>query len=226
MEDIKAFSTKMACGIALNLFLSGPSMADELDTALTANVALSTDYIFRFVSQTMEEPALSGGIDWDSGSGFYLGVWGSNVDFGDDAHLEIDFYGGYAHEFNSVWSVNTGLIDYEYYDDQSNENILEVFGSVSYGPANLGVYYEIEDGDYYWIEGSVEHEFDPLTVVLSAGILEPDEGDGYTGWSLGVGRSVGGFDFSLTWSGTNSKGEALFGRMADDRLVFRVSIQL
>ena len=61
--------------------------ADDSVDAISADLALSTDYLFRFVSQTNEDPALSGGVDWSADNGFYVGVWGSNVDFGDDAHL-------------------------------------------------------------------------------------------------------------------------------------------
>ena len=62
----------------------------QAEMSVSANVALATDYVFRYVSQTSEEPAISGGFDLDTGTGIYLGTWASNVDFGDDATIEVD----------------------------------------------------------------------------------------------------------------------------------------
>ena len=57
----------------------------------SANVALTSEYIFRGISQTDGTPAIQGGFDYsvtfleDAGAlknlGGYLGVWGSNVRF-------------------------------------------------------------------------------------------------------------------------------------------------
>jgi uncharacterized protein (TIGR02001 family) len=49
--------------------------------SLSANLALTTDYIFRGFSQTDEGPAIQGGFELGY-KNFYLGVWGSNVNFG------------------------------------------------------------------------------------------------------------------------------------------------
>ena len=65
---------------------------------IEANVALSTDYIFRGFTQTNNDPAVSGGFDYSFDNGFYVGIWGSNVNFGSDTSTEIDLYGGYAVE--------------------------------------------------------------------------------------------------------------------------------
>src|SRR5262245_18896897 len=98
--------------------LAGPALADGMPKkgrvktteaapaqrlcALSANVALTTDYIFRGFSQTAEGPAIQGGFDATCGL-FYAGVWASSLDWGvverrgvDDtwAYLEIDSYAG------------------------------------------------------------------------------------------------------------------------------------
>ena len=74
---------------------------------LSANVALTTDYVFRGFSQTDESPAIQGGFDATYGA-FYLGIWASNLDFGgatnlagatvDIADIEVDLYGGITKE--------------------------------------------------------------------------------------------------------------------------------
>ena len=59
---------------------------------ISGNVALTTDYIWRGMSQTDGSPAIQGGFDADFGNGIYAGAWGSNVDFGSDSDesMELD----------------------------------------------------------------------------------------------------------------------------------------
>lgn len=53
--------------------------------AFSGNVALTSEYYFRGISQTGDAPAIQGGFDYEVGLGkpvaLYLGVWGSNVEF-------------------------------------------------------------------------------------------------------------------------------------------------
>ena len=56
----------------------------------SANIALTSDYRFRGQSQGQGEPALSGGIDYAGSSGFFAGVWASNVDFNDAAETYLE----------------------------------------------------------------------------------------------------------------------------------------
>jgi uncharacterized protein (TIGR02001 family) len=81
---------------------------------LSANVALTTDYVFRGISQTGNDPALQGGFDASWGW-WYGGVWASNVDFGDGdpADLEIDLYTGIRPTWKS-FTFDLGVIGYEY----------------------------------------------------------------------------------------------------------------
>ena len=222
---MNGFKKFCVLGTVVAVCSAGNTSADDLNDGITANISLSTDYLFRFVSQTMQEPALSGGLDWADDNGFFVGVWGSNVDFGDDAHLEVDFYGGYGHEFESGWSIETGVIDYEYFDDQANDNIIEIYSSVTWGPASFGVYYEVENGDYYWFEGSLEHTIGNVGFVASVGVLDPGQGSGYSGWSLQAGLPMGEFDVSLIWSDTNGDGQRLFGEVADSRVVLSLATE-
>ena len=65
------------------------------------NVAVTNDYLFRGLSQTSGDAAISGGIDFTAGQ-FYLGNWDSKVNFGPTAGdpgnktvVEYDLYGGF-----------------------------------------------------------------------------------------------------------------------------------
>ena len=53
---------------------------------ISGNVAIASDYVFRGISQTNNEAALQGGIDYSYDFGpaaVHAGIWGSNVKFTD-----------------------------------------------------------------------------------------------------------------------------------------------
>jgi hypothetical protein len=51
-----------------------------VSAGISGNITLTSDYIWRGVSQTTGDPALQGGVAYSHENGFYAGVWGSNVD--------------------------------------------------------------------------------------------------------------------------------------------------
>lgn len=99
--------------------LPGAALAGEA-APFSANVGFATDYIFRGISQTSARPALQGGIDYAHASGFYAGVWGSNVswiaDFnpGVSSSLELDTYLGFRNTLDNEFSYDLGFIRYNY----------------------------------------------------------------------------------------------------------------
>lgn len=88
------------------------------DWTATGNIGFVSDYYFRGISQTWHRPAMQGGMDITHSSGFYGGIWGSNVtpNTYPDANVEIDVYGGYNGSIPAVeglgWTV--GLYSYLY----------------------------------------------------------------------------------------------------------------
>ena len=78
-----------ACIVGLaGLGLCSEAKAQDVSApTVSANVAVTSDYVFRGVSQTQENPALSAGVDLTK-SGFSAGAWASNVDFGDDTDAD------------------------------------------------------------------------------------------------------------------------------------------
>jgi uncharacterized protein (TIGR02001 family) len=120
--------------------VAAPVSSQDLPGDFSGNVTLTSDYVFRGVTQANEDPAIQGGLDWDSGAGFYLGTWGSNVNFGDgdEASVELDIYGGYAGEING-FSYDVGFLYYWYPGAASalSYDFWEVYGSLGYdfGPA-------------------------------------------------------------------------------------------
>ena len=81
-------------------------------TTISANVALSSDYIWRGITQTSGDMALSGGFDLEAGNGFYFGTWASNASAG-SASLELDVYLGFSGDMAENMTYNIGYISVE-----------------------------------------------------------------------------------------------------------------
>lgn len=77
--------------------------------SLTGNVALTSDYLFRGISQTDEGPAVQGGFTLSGESGFYLSTWGSNIKFGEGS-MELDILAGWTGALNDSWNVDVGVM--------------------------------------------------------------------------------------------------------------------
>ncbi|MEK6663663.1 MAG: TorF family putative porin [Pseudomonadota bacterium] len=138
---IKFKNIALATSIASIGFASASALAADAPASphtLTANVGLYSQYVFRGLAQTNEEAALQGGFDYAHASGFYLGVWGSNVSwlkenatsstgtvggtYASGGTLELDFYGGYKGSVGD-FGYDVGLLQYYYPGDVTGTNI-------------------------------------------------------------------------------------------------------
>ena len=72
-----------------SMFLVLSSYASAVE--ISGNVGLSSDYIWRGMTQTSGDIAVSGGFDLSTDMGFYLGTWASNASAG-TASMELDVY--------------------------------------------------------------------------------------------------------------------------------------
>lgn len=82
------------------------------------NVALSSQYIYRGLSQSNYRPAFSVGVDYTHASGFYAGAWASSItwlrDFGISfGRVEIDTYLGYKQSVGD-FTYDFGYLRYNY----------------------------------------------------------------------------------------------------------------
>lgn len=138
---IKLKNIALATSIAGIGFAATSAIAAEAPASphtLTANVGLYSQYVFRGLAQTNEEAALQGGFDYAHASGFYLGVWGSNVSwlkenvttsatavagtYTSGGTLELDFYGGYKGSVGD-FGYDVGVLQYYYPGDVTGTNI-------------------------------------------------------------------------------------------------------
>ena len=96
-----------------------------------SNVALSSEYIWRGIPQTSGEPAISGGFDISGENGLYFGTWASNVEWGDDSALELDWYAGYSNELESGITYDIGYLAYTY-PGEEDLDFEEIYLGLSY----------------------------------------------------------------------------------------------
>lgn len=119
---------------------SGSVLAD-----LTGNAAISSNYIWRGITQTLDQAAGSGGIDWSDNSGLYAGTWVSNVDFSGDfgsgyedgTGYEMDVYLGFSGEAGNL-GYDVGIITYQY-PVTPNFNFTEIYASGSFSMFTVGL---------------------------------------------------------------------------------------
>ena len=87
---------------------------------LSANAAVTTNYVFRGISQSGANPAVQAGLDYNIGTtGLAIGTWASSIDFGqvngsDAAPVEWDVYGSYTYNINDMFALSAGAITYNY----------------------------------------------------------------------------------------------------------------
>jgi uncharacterized protein (TIGR02001 family) len=182
--------------------VSAPAFAQE--AKVTGNVSIVTDYQWRNVTQSNEDWAVQGGLDFDSGMGFTAGAWASNVDFGDDddTNVEIDLYGGYGFAAGGV-DMKVGFIYYAYPDAEASdldfyelnfaagrsfENGLSLGGTLNWDPDNETIY----------VDGKVTYAFSPM-FKIDGGVGTYLDGFGeYTGYNFGATFTAPlGFDLGL-----------------------------
>ena len=125
--------------LALILALTATSAFADV----SGGVTLASDYFFRGVSQTQGDSAVQWGLEAEK-KGVYGGTWGSTVDFGGDASIEYDFYGGYRWENDAV-GIDVGIIQYNY--NNQVDTVEEMYGIVSYKMVSFGYWRDRDDSD-------------------------------------------------------------------------------
>ena len=185
------------------LFAGGAAMAQDDAGHLSYNIAVTSNYVWRGVTQTDDKAALQGGVDYKNGM-FYAGVWGSNVDFayGDgNADTELDLYMGLTPTIGD-FAFDIGAIAYTYPGsggDPISELKLGVSHSMGKGTIGAVVYLDSEElqDPYYEVNASY-----PLTDKWSvSGALGNYEMYGYTTKNIGFTYAINStLGLDLRWA--------------------------
>ncbi|HSH29220.1 MAG TPA: TorF family putative porin, partial [Thiohalobacter sp.] len=221
------------------------SAAGAAGAEASANVALSTNYMFRGISQTggdAVEPAISGGFDFSHERGLYLGTWASNVELsdadgdGEIADMELDIYGGFSGEMGGL-GYDVGLL-YYWYPGTDKLDFFEYYAGInsSLGSADVGLSINIspdfyaESGNAYYLNASASLPLsDTFGFNASVGYQSIDEENifgtpDYHDWKIGVTTAGFGLDLELAWIDTDLSSSECFGTdFCAGRAVFTAS---
>lgn len=195
------------------------------NAAVSGSATLTSDYVFRGITQSDESPAIQAGVTFDS-HGFYADLWGSNVDFndGDEAQLELDVSGGYKWQMGWL-NADAGVIYYAYpganraLDYDYTELKLSLSGDA--GPVTLigSGYYSPDyfggSGDALYLNAAASLPLGKSGFALSAAAghqwIEDEAAFGapdYTDWNAGVSYAWDKTVFAISYINTNlSRGD-------------------
>lgn len=221
MKKSLILSTAVAAAL-----VSGPVLAD-----LTGNAAISSNYIWRGMTQTTDQAAGSGGIDWSNDSGVYAGTWVSNVDFsGFGDGYEMDVYAGLSGESGDI-GYDMGIISYQY-PVTPNANFTEIYASGTFSTFTVGLNLTVDnasgnDGGVF-VEDDMYLSFsadvtDNVSVYLGSYMFDNDGAATVGGAELDFihfGASLSKDDFTFAFD-KNDAPSNTYGASADN---FRVTV--
>ncbi len=196
------------------------SSKSNSELPISANVTLVTDYYFRGISQTNNDGAIQGGFDWVHESGFYAGLWASNVAFGATT-LEADTYLGYANEAGDI-GYDVGFIRYNYSETSGHSDPNEFYASLSYNILTAAYAYSPNwfgtSDDSNYLSLAIDYAM-ANNVGLSVGLgysfgnaYDKKNGDGindydYQDYKIGMSKELAGITFDLNYIGNDLKTE-------------------
>jgi uncharacterized protein (TIGR02001 family) len=191
--------------------------ASAADWEFPASVALTTDYRFRGISQTDLSPAIQGSLGVTHKSGFYAGVWGSNLNFKDnnEATVELDFSAGFRGKYGPLdWDLGMIFYDYPGAASSLNYNYFEAGPKFShdfgFASTTVGAYFSPNFfGDtgfaaYPSLDVSVP-VMSKLNLGLHVGYQTVDASSvtNYTDWKVGLSTELVGLGFELDYIDTS-----------------------
>jgi uncharacterized protein (TIGR02001 family) len=206
---------------------------------VSGSIGLVSDYDYRGWTQTDNGPAIQGSIDYAHESGWYIGTWATNIDHFSDggsrtATTEIDLYTGFSGETEGGLGWDVGLL-YYMYPNASDLNFAEIYASLSYSIATVGVAYSDafahKDNDSaFYVYGDVSVPVGPVSLDFHAGHSTGDgiqdaygfaSKDSYQDYSIGLSYTANNVTLGLKWVALDAGSEG-----SDDRFLVSVSTSL
>jgi uncharacterized protein (TIGR02001 family) len=176
------------------------------DVSVEAN--LLSDYRFRGISRSDEDPSAQAGLMVRHESGLYTGARGTilggndpfrlrNPGFGDQGDVQLDLYAGYGASLGGGFDVDAGLMYYAFAGGRGPTDYAETYASLSYliGPVQMtgGAKYAPsqagtghEDMLYLFGQVDVTVPFRPWSFSAQAGRQDWGIYGSYWNWSLGA----------------------------------------
>lgn len=209
--------------------LAAPLLAVAADApasphTFTGNLGIATEYLYRGIAQTAGDPALQGGFDYAHSSGFYVGLWGSNISWLENASvksssLEIDVYGGYKGAITDDVGFDVGVLTYNYPGSlapaMTNPDTTEVYGALSwkfltlkYSHATTNLFGVADSKGSGYLELNAAYDLgNGWGISGHIGHQEVENNDfaSYTDYKIGVTKDIGFGVVGLAYSTTNAE---------------------
>ena len=204
----------------IGLLMAGAVAADVVPEGPSAYIGVTTNNLFRGVSQTTDQefydrgglsgmtgnkhstttttdddmfaPALYGGFDYLHSNGLYAGVYATSIDIPEfDAFARVDGFAGYLHRFDSGWRIDGGAVVYVY-PGESGSSFWEVYAGAGFGPVSGKVWHDpVNDNTY--IQGRLNFDMgSDLQLNLTAGHYSLDTGPDYEDYGAWLSKDFGG----------------------------------
>ena len=172
----------------------------------SANVALTSNYVFRGQTLSNDNMAVQGGYDiaQSENKGWYAGAFLSMFDSGGADGVETDLYAGWKGSFGkqSKFDWDAGLTLYEYQGATNAKGQTEIYGGISYESAYFKLFIGDDDnysnGDYTYFDfGASFSVLKDIDLDLHAGHTSRDFGKDYNDISAALSKKVNNFDLLL-----------------------------
>ena len=151
----------------------------------------TSDYMWRGVSQTSGNAAIQGELSVSKG-GLYGGVWASEVDFGDEATYEMDLFLGYELKVSDKFSLDVGVIQYNW--DKGYDDVEELFVKGNLKNISVAYYVDMEDSDKDYMEMGLKLPFVKfMDVSLNYGMFDSENDV----WAMNMVKDRGKWEVSL-----------------------------
>lgn len=151
----------------------------------------TSDYMWRGVSQTSGNAAIQGELSVSKG-GLYGGIWASEVDFGDEATYEMDLFLGYELKVSDKFSLDVGVIQYNW--DKGYDDVEELFVKGNLKNISVAYYVDMEDSDRDYMEMGLKLPFVKfMDVSLNYGMFDSENDF----WAMNMVKDWGKWEVSL-----------------------------
>ncbi len=253
MSNTATLLRTAACAAISLVALAGSALADgepglkdaPVETGRQFTYAITiggtSDYVFRGISQSDEDPAFQAAVDISYGI-LYAGIWGSGIDFGDtvDENAEIDLYAGIKPVWVApIWGPVTfdlGAIYYWYPGTTDDPELDYVEVKAGYSVASPWIKNLTTGTTVYWTPDNTGETGEVVTVETAAAYALPQmwlftptisgvfgtayaedrifdnfTEDQYTYWNAGIALSVEKFTFDFRYWDTDMSEAACNG---------------
>ena len=209
--------------LAASAMGSSVAMA-EAEYEFTGNIGVTSNYLWRGITQTGDQAAIQGGLDYGY-KGFYVGTWLSNVTWTNVEGYEMDLYAGYGFDVGPV-GLDVGYIAYTYPLSDPGEDFSEVYLNASWTWLSAGIAYNVDSdagGDdshkYYYVAG--DWEVKGLGLGALVGSYDFDGGSewDYTHWQVSLSKD----DFTFALDGNDTDTSPLLWGPGSDKMRATVS---